>query len=104
MKLEQENNVSEEEEEEVKAPVKEDPPSKFADLTEFKKVKMPGVHKQEITSVHFQIERSEAKTQVMCVTTSTDGFIKMHSALDLQTKKSFFVCQSGITACCALMS
>ena len=46
MKLEQENNVSEEEEEEVKAPVKEDYlPSKFADLTEFKKVKMPGVHK-----------------------------------------------------------
>ena len=40
----------------------------------------------------------------MCVTTSTDGFIKMHSANDLQTKKSFFVCQSGITACCALMS
>ena len=45
MKLAQENNVSEEEEEEVKALVKEDPPSKFADLTEFKKVKMPGVHK-----------------------------------------------------------
>ena len=63
--------------------MKEDPLSKFSDLTGFKKMKMAGVHKQEITSVHFQVERDENKTQAMCVTTSIDGFIKMHSALDL---------------------
>ena len=36
------------------------------------------------------------------MTTSLDGFIKQHSAQTLQTKKSFFVCQSGLTAAALL--
>ena len=36
------------------------------------------------------------------VTTSLDGFIKQHSASSGQTKKSFFVCQSGLTAAALL--
>ena len=36
------------------------------------------------------------------MTTSLDGFIKQHSATTLQTRKSFFVCQSGLTAAALL--
>ena len=36
------------------------------------------------------------------VTASMDGFIKMSSTADLQTKKCFFVSQSGLTAATAL--
>jgi len=32
------------------------------------------------------------------VTTSTDGFIKVHDAFDGQSVKYYFVCQSGICA------
>ena len=39
--------------EEEKVPAKEELPSKFTDLAEFKKNKLQGVHKQEVTSVHF---------------------------------------------------
>lgn len=39
---------------------------------------------------------------LMCVTASMDGFIKMCSTADLQTKKCFFVSQSGLTAATAL--
>lgn len=39
--------------EEEKVPARPDPPSKFTDLAEFKKNKLQGVHKQEVTSVHF---------------------------------------------------
>jgi len=46
-----------------------------------------------VTSVHFQVDKnSAAKTPVMFVTASLDGFIKMHSTGDQQTKKCFFVC------------
>lgn len=38
----------------------------------------------------------------MFVTASMDGFIKMTSTADLQTKKCFFVSQSGLTAATAL--
>ena len=38
----------------------------------------------------------------MFVTASMDGFIKMCSTADLQTKKCFFVSQSGLTAATAL--
>ena len=56
---------------------------------------MPNVHKQEVTSVLICREETKGAGSMgplMFVTTSLDGFIKMHSATDLQTKKSFFVC------------
>ena len=54
-KEEQKAEVNEEisDEEEEKIPEKVEPPSKFTDLAEFKKDKLQGVHKQEVTSVHF---------------------------------------------------
>ena len=69
--------------EEEKAPRKEDPPSPFAELAKFKKSKMQGAHKQEVTSVHFQVEKNaDGRAPIMFVTTSLDGFIKMHSTGD----------------------
>ena len=44
---------------------------------------MQGAHKYEVTSVHVQIEKDhEASKPILFVTTSMDGFIKMHSTRD----------------------
>ena len=36
------------------------------------------------------------------VTASMDGFIKVYSTQDMQTKKSFFVSQAGLTTATAI--
>jgi hypothetical protein len=45
---------------------------------------------------------AQAIKPLLCVTASMDGFIKQFSTADLQTKKCFFVSQSGLTAATAL--
>jgi hypothetical protein len=74
------DEISDDEEEKEQ---EQEPPSPFVELGEFKKNKMPGVHNQEVTSIHFQIEKgAPPKSAAMFVTTSLDGFIKMHSTGD----------------------
>ena len=46
--------------------------------------------------------QSQPIKPLMFVSASMDGFIKMYSTADLQTKKCFFVSQSGLTAATAL--
>lgn len=60
------------------------------------------MHKDSVTSVH--VIRDEESNHQKIVTTSMDGFIKMIDSRDGQTKKAFFVCQSGINASTPLSS
>ena len=61
--------------------------------------------KEEITFVIF-VNHDQKTGKMKFVTTSNDGFIKMNE-VDLQnnkfvTRKSLFVCQSGIAVACQL--
>eukprot|EP00347_Sterkiella_histriomuscorum_P003989 403362173 len=76
--------------------------SAFRELSEFQNKIVEKVHKDAITSLHL-IYEEETQSQKI-VTTSMDGFIKMIDARDGQTKKAFFVCQSGINTSTALSS
>ncbi|CDW73591.1 protein fan [Stylonychia lemnae] len=76
--------------------------SAFKDLSNFKFQTYDKVHKDVITSMHL-INDDESNNQKL-VTTSMDGFIKMIDVRDGQTKKAFFVCQSGINTATSLSS
>jgi len=65
-------------------------------------MRMEKVHKDCITSAHV-ISDEETNLQRV-VTTSMDGFIKMHDAREGQTKKAFFISQSGINCSTPLSS
>ena len=69
---------------------------------QYERTPIANAHKQEITSLHFYMKDQvgldlPSKNQKF-ITTSTDGFIKMWDSYDGSAKKSFFVCQSGITS------
>ncbi len=56
------------------------------------------VHKDVVTSL------TATESESNYVSTSLDGFIKMMDSSTGQTKKAFFVCQSGINASTPLSS
>jgi len=89
----QESKIAEEEK-------KKDEPLKSSFLKGMKELKQKvyeGVHKDAVT--HLTVIGGGK-----FISTSMDGFIKMHDLEGCQTKKAFFVCQSGINKATPLSS
>jgi hypothetical protein len=71
-------------------------------MSNFQVKAYPGIHKDEITSIHVVKYGSENIEDWKIVTTSTDGFINMIDISTGKINKSYFVHKSGILDSCLL--
>lgn len=71
--------------------------SKFKDVRSFKQSKIEQAHSEEVTTLLFSGQPSGTKI----ISAGMDGFIKLHDE-DLQTNKSFFVSQAGLSCGCQM--
>ena len=76
--------------------------SAFKSMANFQVMAYPGIHKDEITSVHVVKYGSPHIEDWKVVTTSTDGFINMMDINTGKIVKSYFVNKSGIVDSCLL--
>ena len=86
------------------AEVHEEPErSALRELSQLRETLLERVHKDCVTSVHVVSDEEQGAAQRV-VTTSMDGFIKMHDTREGATKKAFFISQSGINSATPLSS